>query len=159
MHHEKKGWAVRIGKQIPCGISAQIKEVIGEFLDVFAYTIDDMPSIDPHLMVHRLNIRERHLPVKQKLRHQGVERRTTTAEEVKKLSAAGFIREWQYTEWLANVVLVRKSSGAWKMCVDFTYLNKACPKDDFPLPRIDRLVDSTAGHALFSFMDANVGYH
>ena len=93
------------------------------------------------------------------LRHQGAERSAAASEEVQKLLAAGFIRECQYTEWLANVVLVRKQTGAWRMCVDFTDLNKACPKDDFPLPKIDRLVDSTAGHALFSFMDANAGYH
>jgi hypothetical protein len=59
-----------------------------------------------------------------------------------------------YPEWLANVVLVKKSNGKWRMCVDFTDLNKACPKDSFPLPRIDLLVDSTFGHELFSFMDA-----
>lgn len=54
---------------------------------------------------------------------------------------------------------MKKPNGTWRMCVDFTDLNKACPKDDYPLPKIDRLVDSTAGHALFSFMDANAGYH
>lgn len=64
-----------------------------------------------------------------------------------------------YPEWLANVVLVKKSNGKWRMCVDFTDLNKACPKDNFPLPRIDLLVDSTAGHELLSFMDAFSGYN
>jgi hypothetical protein len=73
------------------------------------------------------------------------------------LLKAGFIREVDY--WLANVVLVKKSNGKWRMCVDFTDLNKACPKDSFPLPRIDLLVDSTAGHELLSFMDAFSGYN
>jgi hypothetical protein len=62
-------------------------------------------------------------------------------------------------EWLANVVLVNKSSGKWRICVDFTDLNKACPKDSFPLPRIDLLVDSTSRHQLLSFMDAFSGYN
>ena len=72
---------------------------------------------------------------------------------------AGFIKEFKYSDWLANVVLVKKPSGKWRMCVDFTDLNKACPKDDYPLPKIDKLVDSTAGHDLLSFMEANAEYH
>ena len=63
------------------------------------------------------------------------------AEEVRKLLEAGFIREVYYLDWLANVVMVRKNSGKWRMCVDFTDLNRACPKDSYPLPRIDTLVD------------------
>ena len=80
-------------------------------------------------------------------------------DEVTKLLAAGFIREVHYLEWLANVVLVKKANGKWRMCVDFTDLNIACPKDSFPLPRIDQLVDSTAGHKLLTFMDAFLGYN
>ena len=70
-----------------------------------------------------------------------------------------FIREVFYPDWLANVVMVKKSNGKWRMCVDFTDMNKACPKDSFPLPRINQLVDSTAGHKLLSFMDAFSGYN
>ena len=70
---------------------------------------------------------------------------------------AGFIQEVYYLEWLVNVVLVKKANGKWRMCVDFTDLNKACPKDIFPLSRIDQLVDSTAGHKLLTFMDAFSG--
>ena len=80
-------------------------------------------------------------------------------EEVDKLFAANFIREVFYPDWLANVVMVKKDTGKWQMCVDFTDLNKACPKDSFPLPRIDQLVDSTAGHKLLTFMDAFSGYN
>ena len=64
-----------------------------------------------------------------------------------------------YPDWLANVVMVKKANGKWRMCVDFTDLNKACPKDSYPLPRIDQLVDSTAGHKLLSFMDAFSRYN
>ena len=72
---------------------------------------------------------------------------------------AGFIREVYYPKWLANVVMVKKSNGKWRMCVDFTNLNRACPKDSFPLPRIDQLVDSIASHKLLTFMDAFSGYN
>ena len=72
---------------------------------------------------------------------------------------ADFIREVYYLDWLANVVMVKKANGKWRMCVDFTDLNKAYPKDSSPLPRIDTLVDSTATHQLLSFMDAFSGYN
>ncbi|KAL0448047.1 UNVERIFIED_CONTAM: Retrovirus-related Pol polyprotein from transposon opus [Sesamum latifolium] len=72
---------------------------------------------------------------------------------------AGYVSEVQYTDWLANVVAIPKASGKWRMCMDFTDLNKVCPKDPYPLPRIDLLVDSTARYELFSMMDAYQGYH
>ena len=80
-------------------------------------------------------------------------------EEIKKLLEANFIREVFYPNWLPNVVMVKKSNGKWRMCVDFTDLNKACPKDSFPLPMIDQLVNSTTRHKLLSFMDAFSRYN
>ena len=72
---------------------------------------------------------------------------------------ADFIREVYYPNWLANVIIVKKANGKWRMCIDFTDLNKACPKDSYPLFRIDTLVDSTTKHQLLSFMDAFSGYN
>ena len=80
-------------------------------------------------------------------------------DEVNKLLAANFIQEVHYPEWLANVVMVKKANGKWRMCVDFIDLNQACPKDSFPLPRIDQLLDLIAGHKLLTFMDAFSGYN
>ena len=80
-------------------------------------------------------------------------------DEEDKLLIAGFIREVYYPDWLANVVLVKKANEKWRMCVDFTDLNSVCPKDSFPLPRIDQMVDSTAGHKLLTFMDAFSGFN
>ena len=87
------------------------------------------------------------------------ERDQAIAEEVRKLQEVSFIREVYYFDWLTNVVMVKKASGKWRMCVDFTDLNKACPKDSYPLPRVDILVDSTARHQLLSFMDAFSSYN
>jgi len=87
------------------------------------------------------------------------ERYNALREEVDKLIKNNFIREVLYPEWVSNPVLVRKPNGKWRTCVDFSDLNKACPKDSFPLPRIDQLVDATAGHELLSFMDAYSGYN
>ena len=76
-----------------------------------------------------------------------------------KLLAAGFIKEVYYPEWLANPVLVRKKNGNWRMCVDYMGLNKSCPKDPFPLPRIDQVVDSTSGCETLCFLNAYSRYH
>ena len=78
---------------------------------------------------------------------------------MEKLLEVGFIREVFYPRWLANVMMVKKNNGTWRMCVKFTDLNKGCPKDSFPLPRIDQPVDSIVRHKLLSFMDAFSGYN
>ena len=80
-------------------------------------------------------------------------------DKVNKLLAANFIKEVYYPEWLANVVTLKKTNEKWRMCVDFTDLNSACPNDNFSLPKIDQLVDSTIGHKLLTFMDAFFEYN
>ena len=94
-----------------------------------------MPGIDPSVITHRLNIYPSFKPVRQKKRVFAPERDNAIKEEVRKLTLAKFIREVYYPDWLANVVMVKKANGKWRMCVDFTDLNKACPKDSYPLPR------------------------
>ncbi|RDY04876.1 hypothetical protein CR513_11345, partial [Mucuna pruriens] len=127
--------------------------------DVFAWSPQDMPGINPNFMNHKLSIVEGAQPVAQKKRKQGEEKRMAIKEETEKLLNAGFIREVRYPEWLANVVMVRKANGRWRMCTDYTDLNKVCPKDPYPLPNIDRLVDNVSGYEFLSFMDAYSGYN
>ena len=118
-----------------------------------------MPGIDRRVIEHSLNIYATKKPIQQKRRVFASEQNKAIMEEVEKLLTAGFIREVYYPKWLVNVVMVKKSNGKWRMCVDFIDLNNACPKDSFPLPRIDQLVDSTIGHKLLTFMDAFLGYN
>ena len=127
--------------------------------DVFAWSHEDMPGINPSVIVYRLNVNPVSLPIRQKKRVFTQERDKAIAEEVRKLLEAGFVREVYYPDWLANVVMVKKSNEKWRMCVDFTDLNRVCPKDSYPLPRIDTLVDSMARHEFLSFMDAFSGYN
>ena len=89
--------------------------------------------------------------------HTDVE--TQITQELKKLLAANFIKPIQHPKWLSNIVPVKKRNGQIRCCVDFRNLNKACPKDEFPLPNIDLLVDSAAGSSMFSFMDGYSGYN
>jgi len=118
-----------------------------------------MPSIDPDFLCHRLTMDPKVKLVRQRRRKFNEERRRVIQEETKKLLNVGHIREIQYPEWLANVVLVKKANGKWRMCVDFTDLNKACPKDLYPLPSIDTLVDSASGYRMLNFLDAFSGYN
>jgi ribonuclease HI len=118
-----------------------------------------MPGIPRDVAEHSLDIRAGARPVKQHLRRFDEEERRAIGEEVHKLMVAGFIKEVFHPEWLANPVLVKKKGGKRRMCVDYTGLNKACPKVPYPLPRIDQIVESTAGCETLSFLDAYLGYH
>ena len=128
-------------------------------MEVFVWKQEDMGGIDPAMVTHRLNISPSFKPVKKKRRSFALERKKAIDEEVNKLLQAKAIREVEYPNWLANVVLVKKANGKWRICIDFTDTNRACPKDSFPRPRIDLIVDATAGHELHSFMDAFSGYN
>nr|KYP74121.1 Retrovirus-related Pol polyprotein from transposon 297 family [Cajanus cajan] len=118
-----------------------------------------MPGIDPHFMCHKLSVCANARPIAQRKRKMGTDRKLAVEAEVAKLIEARFIREVQYTTWLTNVVMVRKPNGKWRMCTDYTNLNKACPKDAYPLPNIDRLVDGASGHKFLTFLDAYSGYN
>ena len=118
-----------------------------------------MGGIDPVVITHRLNVSPSFKPVKQKKRSFSPKRQKAINEEVGKLLQANAIREVEYLEWLANVVLVKKENDKWRLCIDFKKINKACPKDSFHLPQIDLIVDTTTGHELLSFIDAFSSYN
>jgi Reverse transcriptase (RNA-dependent DNA polymerase). len=127
--------------------------------DIFAWKPSDMPGIPREVIEHSLHVNEDAKPIKQRLRRFAQDRKDAIKVELTKLLAAGFIKEVLHPDWLANPILVRKKTGQWRMCVDYTDLNKSCPKDLFGLPRIDQVVDSTAGCELLSFLDCYSGYH
>ena len=118
-----------------------------------------MLRIDRKIIQHCLNINPKCKPVQQKWRIFVPKHNKAVTEEVEKLLEFDFIWKVFYLDWLANMVIVKKSNGKWRMYVDFTDLNKACPKDSLLLPRIDQLVDLTTGHKLLSFMVAFSGYN
>ena len=144
-------------------LAEDLKSLLTHFLrqnkDVFAWKQADMGGIDLTVITHRLNVSPSFKPIKQKRRSFAPERQKAINEEVGKLLQAGAIREVEYPEWLANVVLVKKANDKWRLCIDFTDINRECPKASFPLPRIDLIVDAIAGHELLSFMDAFSGYN
>jgi hypothetical protein len=118
-----------------------------------------MPEIPREVIEHKLGIDPAFKPIKQKERRYTPDRREAIQLEVNKLLEAGFIRPVDYSIWLANPVLVEKPDGSSRMCIDYINLNKACPKDEYPLPRIYQIVDSTVSCELLSFLDAYSSYH
>ncbi|KAM2433749.1 hypothetical protein PS1_023926 [Malus domestica] len=159
---------VNIGTTLSPPLRLALISFLKENTEVFAWSYEDMPGISPDVICHRLSIDPKIKPVRQKRRSYDAERYEAMKAEVEKLKGIGFVREVNYPTWVANVVLVRKNPTKeslslqkvlWRMCVDYTDLNKGCPKDSFPLPLIDRLIDSTAGCELLSFMDAYSGYN
>jgi ribonuclease HI len=148
-----------IGSKLPSTDREQLLQILIDNQNVFAWSVYDAPGVSPTLACHSLNIGPEHRPVVQKRRKLAPERAMIVLEEVERLLASGAIREIQYPAWLSNTVVVQKKNGKWRVCIDFTDLNKACLKDPFPLPRIDQLIDSAARHARLSFLDAFQGYH
>ena len=104
---------------------------------MFAWSHEDMPGVPLNVIQHCLNVDPKKKLVQQRRRVFVPERNKAVMDEVNKLLTTNFIKEVYYLEWLANVVMVKKANGKWRICVDFTDLNNACPKDSFPLPRID----------------------
>ena len=108
-------------------------------LDVFAWDPYEVPGVDPGFIVHKLNVDLSYPSKKQKPRRVAKDHIEAVRQEVEKLKEAGAIREAFFLEWLANTIVVRKKNGKWRVCVDFTDLNRACPKDPFSMPKIDQI--------------------
>ena len=122
--------------------------------DLFACSLEKMPGINPSAACHKLNVNSKFKPINQKRRHQSTKNAHVAKEIVKGLPQAKFIFEINYTQLLSNAVLVKMASRKWHMCFDYTDLNKACPKDTYLLPNIDKLMDNSSDYKLLSFMDA-----
>ncbi|XP_075499303.1 uncharacterized protein LOC142537694 [Primulina tabacum] len=155
----KPGKHIRVARDINAPTRVNLLNCLKAKINVFAWSQQELAGISPQVTEHKLNILSGSRPVKQKKRHFDPEKDKVIDEQVGELLRAGHIREVQFPTWLSNVVLVPKATGKWRMCVNFRDLNKACPKDCYPLPRIDQLVDSTSGCELLSFLDAYQGYH
>ena len=127
-------------------------EFLRENGDIFAWKSSDMLAVPRKFAEHALKVHPDAKPVKQGLRRFDDRRRRTIGKEIIRLLSANFIREVIWTDWVANPVLVpKKNTEELRMCIDYTGLNKACPKDPFALPRIDQVVDATAGSELLCF--------
>ena len=145
---------VNIGNGLPPELRRDLLSFLKQNIKTFAWSAADMPGIDINVASHDLNVDPTFKPIKQKRRKLGPERAKALNDEVDRLLKIGSIREVQYPDWLANPVVVKKKNGKWRVCIVFTDLNKAGPKDSFRLPHIDR-----SHSELLSFMDAFSSYN
>ena len=118
-----------------------------------------MPGIHSFMASHGLNVSLTSWSVQQKVQRFHLDRQKIIQAKIDKLLAVGFIREVKYPDWLANMVVVPKKNGKWRVCDDSTNLNDICPNDSFSLSWIDQIVNTTAEHGMLSFLDAFFGYH
>jgi hypothetical protein len=132
---------VVIGSNLLADEEANLVQFLQKNKDVFAWSAKDLIGVDRSFIEHKLNIDPSVKPRKQKLRKMSDDKVVAVKSEVQRLLDATVIREVMYPKWLANTVPVKKKNGKWRMCIDFTDLNKATPKDNYPLPRMDQVVD------------------
>jgi hypothetical protein len=150
---------VLLGSQLSIEQEKTLLRFLFNNKDVFAWSANDLCGVNRNVIEHSLNADPIIRPRKQKLRKMSDDKAKGARNEVKSLLSAGVIREVTYLEWLAKTMMVKKVNGKWRICIDFTDLNKACPKDEFPLPRIDSLVDEAATSELMSLLDCYSGYY
>ncbi|GJT15053.1 reverse transcriptase domain-containing protein [Tanacetum coccineum] len=150
---------VAIGGTLSTEGRTKLCSLLKKNLDIFSWQPSDMTGVPRSVAEHRLNIREGYSLVRQKKKGQASERSKAIQVEVQKLVEAGIIREVYYHDWLSNPVMVKNHDGSWRMCVDFTDVNKACPQDCYLLLEIDWKVESLCGYPFKCFLDAYKGYH
>nr|GEU55501.1 reverse transcriptase domain-containing protein [Tanacetum cinerariifolium] len=158
---------VTIGKQLPEHFKKELRNLLRANADIFAWTNTDMTGISrtitidekPFKTEHKLNEYSHIKPIKQNKRSLGPDCNAAACKEAEELTKAGILRKVKHQTWVANPVMVKKNDGGWRMCVDFTDINKACPKDCYPLPEINWKIESLAEFSLKCFLDAYKGYH
>ncbi|KAI5312887.1 hypothetical protein L3X38_042061 [Prunus dulcis] len=136
-----------------------MEELLRELKDCFAWDYTEMPGLSRDLVEYRLPTTKDFKPFKQPPCRMSTEVELQVKEEIVRLVKAKFIRPARYVEWLSNIVPVKKNTGAIRICVDFRNLNLATPKDEYPMPMADLLVDGAAKHEILSFMDGHSGYN
>jgi hypothetical protein len=151
--------AVTIGAHLNPEEEKELIQFLNKNKDVFAWSAKDLQGVDRDIIEHSLETDERIPPKKEKLQKMSEEKVKAVEAEVQRLQDVKVIREVKYPVWLADTVPVKKKNGKWRMCVDFTDLNKACKKDNFPLERVDKIVDDAANSEMLSLLDIFSGYH
>lgn len=141
---------VTIGTGLDSIFKDGLTKLLREYADIFAWSPKDMPELEESIAIHKLSVRRDAQPKVQKRRNFAPDRQRAIDEEIDRVLDADLICEVTYPKRVINVVLVKKANGKWRVCVDYTDLNTTCPKDPYPLPSIDQLIDATADHLMLS---------
>jgi hypothetical protein len=145
-------------KLCPC-LRELVIALLKEYADCFAWDYTEMPGLDRSIVEHRLPLKKGFRPFQQRARQMKAELLVEVKKEVEKMLKAGLIRPCRYAEWISSVVHVQRKDGRWRVCVDFRDLNRATPKDEYPIPVAKTLINAAAGHKILSFIDGNAGYN
>jgi hypothetical protein len=148
-----------ISKKLKPELREPMTVLLKEYADCFAWDYTEMPRLNRSIVEHRLPLKPGFWPFQQRARQMKAEVLEEVKKEVKKMLEAGFITTCRYAEWISSVVPVQKKDGRWRVCVDFRDLNRATPKDEYPMPVAETLINEAAGHKMLSFMDGNAGYN
>nr|ABB46599.1 retrotransposon protein, putative, unclassified [Oryza sativa Japonica Group] len=148
-----------ISQNLSSEFRTKLIELLKEFRDCFAWQYYEMPGLSRSIVEHRLPTEPGVRPHQQPPRRCKADMLEPVKAEIKCLYDASFIRRCRYAEWVSSIVPVIKKNGKERVCIDFRDLNKATPKDEYPMPVADQLVDAASGYKILSFMDGNVGYN
>ncbi|KAK1678267.1 hypothetical protein QYE76_039115 [Lolium multiflorum] len=148
-----------ISKKLDPHLRGLMIALLKEYPDCFAWDYTEMPGLDRSIIEHRLPLKKGFRPFQQRARQMKAEILVEVKKEIQKMLDAGFIRTCRYAEWISNVVPVEKKDGRWRVTIDFRNLNSATPKDEYPMPVAETLINAAAGHKILSFMDGNAGYN
>jgi hypothetical protein len=146
-----------ISKKIDPSIREPMIALLKEYSDCFAWDYTEMPGLDRSIVEHRLPLKKGFRPFQQQARQMRTEVLEEVKKEIEKMLEAGFIRPCRYAEWISSIVPVQKKDGRWRVCVDFRDLNRATPKDEYPMPVVETLINAAVGNKILSFMDGNTG--
>ncbi|GJS35615.1 hypothetical protein Tco_0533997 [Tanacetum coccineum] len=158
---------VTIRRQLPTQFKQKLVKLLRDNSDIITWKYYDRIGIPRTLKIgeeifvtkHKLNEDKKVIPVQQKKRGMAPEQSATASKEVEELRKVKILHETRYQTWIANTVMVKKTDGSWRMCVDFTNINKACPKDCYSLLEIYWKVDSLFDFKIKCFLYAYKGYH
>ncbi|KAK1605721.1 hypothetical protein QYE76_029394 [Lolium multiflorum] len=148
-----------ISKKLDPQLRGQMIALLKEYPDCFAWDYTEMPGLDRSIIEHRLPLKKGFRLFQQRARQMRAEILEEVKKEIEKMLAAGFIRPCRYAEWISSIVPVEKKDGRWRVAIDFRDLNRATPKDEYPMPVAETLINAAAGHKVLSFMDGNAGYN
>jgi hypothetical protein len=148
-----------VSKKLDPSLQEPMIALLKEYSDCFAWDYTEMTGLDRSIIEHQLPLKKGFRPFQQRARQMMTEVLEEVKKEIEKMLEAGFIRLCRYAEWISSIVLIQKKDGRWRVCVDFRDLNRATPKDEYPMPVAETLIDATAGNKILSFMDGNAGYN
>ncbi|KAK1652250.1 hypothetical protein QYE76_070055 [Lolium multiflorum] len=148
-----------ISKKLDPHLRGLMIALLKEYPDCFAWDYTEMPGLDRSIIEHRLPLKKGFRPFQQRARQMKAEILEEVKKEIEKMLNAGFIRPCRYAEWISSIVPVEKKDGQWRVAIDFRDLNRATPKDEYPMPVAETLINAAAGHKVLSFMDGNAGYN